>query len=131
MKKEVKIILPARIPVLRDSSETALKLNVQEFNLYFQNFIQPCRSEFDFRVNCDYGKSSGTFWQLSEFPKDVDCFDLTLNDYDEYGECVANAGTVIELYDRIRQSFFSGVCGRQHDFCTGISGTDFALPAQY
>lgn len=100
MKREPIIVLPPRIPVLRDSTETSLKINIQEFNIYFKNIILPYREEYDIQIRCDYGKNHGTFWRLSEFPHDIDSFDLELVIYDEYGQRVASKKTVIELYDR-------------------------------
>ena len=100
MNPEPIIVLPPRIPVLRDSTETVLKLNVQEFNIYFKNIILPWREEYDIQIRCDYGGNYGTFWRLSKFPHDIDSFDLELVIYNEYGERIASKETVIELYDR-------------------------------
>jgi len=100
LAREIIIVLPKTIPVLRDSKETVLKTNVQEFNIYFKNIILPYREEYDIRVNCNYGKNYGDFWRLSEYPHDVDAFDFEIVIYNEYGEKIASEKSVIELYDR-------------------------------
>ncbi len=98
--KPITIALPKVIPVLRDGVDQRIKTNVQEFNMYFENIILPYRQEYDVQVKCNYGRNFGKFWRLSEYPKDVDSFDFELVIYDEYGEKVASAKTVFELYDR-------------------------------
>ena len=100
MERTPIIVLPPRIAVLRDSSETYLKINIQEFNLYFKNMILPYREEYDVQIRCDYGRNFGTFWRLSEFPHDIDSFDLEVVIYNEYGEQIASKKTLIELCDR-------------------------------
>ena len=101
MKKgEILILLPKIISVLRDSEDTQLKKNIQEFNIYFKNIIHPYREEYDIRVYCDYGKNIGNCWRLSEFPHDVDSFDFEIKIWSEYGEVLASKKAKIELYDR-------------------------------
>lgn len=100
MKKEIMIVLPGKIPVLRDGIDTPLKRNIQEFNIYFKNIILPYKEEYDIQVRCSYGRNFGTFWRLSEYPHDVDNFDFEIVIYNEYGECIASKKARIELYDR-------------------------------
>lgn len=100
MNKEIIIVLPNIIPVLRDGIDQPLKKNVQEFNIYFKNIILPYKEEYDIQVRCAYGRNHGTFYRLSEFPHDVDSFDFELVIYDEYGERIASKQSKIELYDR-------------------------------
>ena len=100
MDRDIIIILPKIIPVLRDGIDQPLKRNVQEFNIYFKNIILPYKEEIDIQVRCQYGKNHGTFWRLSEFPHQVDSFDFEIVIYNEYGECIASKQSVIELYDR-------------------------------
>ncbi len=100
MDREILIVLPDVLPVLRDGIDTTLRKNVQEFNIYFKNIILPYREEYDVRVLCEYGSNYGTFWRLSKYPHDVDAFDLEIVIYNEYGERIASKKTVVELYDR-------------------------------
>ncbi len=100
MNTDIIIVLPKVISILRDGTCTQLKKNVQEFNIYFKNIILPYKEEYDIQVKCPYGKNYGAFWRLSEYPHDVDFFDLELVIYNEYGKRLVAKKTVIELYDR-------------------------------
>ncbi len=99
-KEEILILLPSVIPVLRDSQDTQLKKNIQEFNIYFRNIIHPFREEWDVRTYCDYGMNLGKCWRISAFPHDVDSFDFEIVIWNEYGEKIASKKSRIELYDR-------------------------------
>lgn len=98
--KDIIIILPEKISVLRDGVDGPLKRNIQEFNIYFKNIILPYREEYDIQVRCRYGKNFGSFWRLSEYPHDVDSFPFEIVIYNEYGERIASKKATIELYDR-------------------------------
>lgn len=100
MNKEVLILLPNTIPILRDSNDSQLKKNIQEFNIYFKNIIHPFKEEYDVRTYCDYGMNLGNCWRLSNFPHDTDAFDFEIVIWNEYGEKVASKKSRIELYDR-------------------------------
>lgn len=41
MNKDIIIVLPDVIPVLREGIDEPLKRNIQEFNIYFKNIIHP------------------------------------------------------------------------------------------
>ena len=100
MNKDIIIVLPSIIPVLRDGIEEQLKRNIQEFNIYFKNIIYPYKEEYDVQVRCSYGNNYGTFWRLCEYPRDVDSFKLEIVIFNEYGERIASKETEIVLYDR-------------------------------
>lgn len=100
MNREVIILLPEKIPVLRDSKDTQLKKNIQEFNIYFRNIIHPFSEDYDIRTYCDYGMNLGKCWRLSSFPHDIDSFDFEIVIWNEYGEKIASKKAVVELYDR-------------------------------
>ena len=68
------IILPEKIPVLRDGVDSDLKRNVQEYNIYFKNIILPYREEYDIQVRCKYGRNFGSFWRLSQYPHNINSF---------------------------------------------------------
>ncbi len=100
MDREILILLPRTVSILRDSEDSQLKKNIQEFNIYFKNIIHPFKEEWDIRTYSDYGMNLGNCWRLSNFPHDVDSFDFELVIYNEWGEKIASKKSVIELYDR-------------------------------
>ena len=110
MMNSVEIILPERIPILREQPKQDIKVKNEEFSLYFKNFIFPIYPWQDIIVDCKYGKNLGFCWRICEYPADVDEFNLTIKIINEYGECVAEKKTVIELYDQNMTEPFNILC---------------------
>lgn len=109
MINNIEIILPKRIPILREKPNQDIKNKPEEFSLYFKNFIHPIYPWYDIVVDCMYGRNLGNCWRINEYP-DVDEFDLTVKIYDEYGNIAAKKSTVIELYDNDSREPYNIIC---------------------
>lgn len=108
--KTTEIILPKRIPILREEPNQDIKVKNEEFSLYFENFIHPIYPWQDIIVECKYGKNLGHCWRITDYPAVEKEFDLTIKIYDENAMLVAEKSTVIELYDQDVNEPFKIVC---------------------
>lgn len=94
------ILLPEKIYLLRSRRQASIPVDPEYFALYFDNFIHPLHPEYDVVVQCDYGGNFGNCWKISEFPEDVDEFNLTIQVYDEWGRRLSEKGCTIVLVDK-------------------------------
>lgn len=109
MVKKTEIILPERIPILREQSGQDIKVNKEEFSLYYDNFIHPIYPWQDIVVICEYGRNLGHCYRITEYPQ-VNEFSLVIKVYDEAGELVTQKETVIELYDQDIEEPYRIIC---------------------
>lgn len=108
--KKTEIILPKKIAALREQPKQDIKVKNEEFNLYYENFIHPIYPWHDIVVECKYGKNYEHCWKITEYPSDVDEFELTISVYDEEGNLEASKKTIIELYDQDIDKPFKILC---------------------
>ena len=102
MKKEVKIVLPENIYILKSKPQVNLANGLEEFNIYFENIISPYKADYDVLVECNYGMNLGRSWTINTFPDDARDFPITIRVYDEYGELLAEKSAEIHLVDKKR-----------------------------
>lgn len=108
--KKTEVILPKRIPILREQPNQDIKVKNEEFSLYFDNFIHPIYPWQDIVVECNYGKNLGHCWRIDDYPADVDEFELNVKIYDEDGNLETEKKTIIELYDQDIDKQFKILC---------------------
>lgn len=100
MIKNLTIILPKILPIVRDQKNQDIKNNAAEYNLYFSNMIVPYSSEYDIQIGCEYGKNYGDRWCINEFPDEVTEFPLEVLVYGQYGELLAKKECKVEIYEK-------------------------------
>ncbi len=100
MNKEIKILLPETLYIKKMRKQSGIIGLHEEYNLYFQNFIQPYNDAWDVQVRCQFGINLGHVWRLADFQEDVQSFDLEIVIYDEYGESLASKKVQIVPVER-------------------------------
>jgi len=100
MIKELTIILPKVLPIVRDQKNQDIKNDFSEYNLYFSNMIYPYSEDYDIQIACEYGKNYGDRWCINEFPNDVTQFPLEISVYGNYGELLKTKSCTVELYEK-------------------------------
>ena len=98
--REMMILLPEKIAILRSRKHPSIAVDTECYALYFDNFIHPLRPEYDVEVICDYGVNFGDCWRISVFPENVDQFPLTVVVYDEWGEKLGEKSCTVELVEK-------------------------------
>lgn len=94
------IALPETIAILRSREKQSIRTDVEEYNLYYENFINPLKPEYDVKIKCEYGRNYGDCWRINSYPYDKDSFPLTVCIYDENGGLLAQKSCTVELYDK-------------------------------
>lgn len=94
---KAQIVLPERMYILKDYDQLGIQNAAEEFNIYFKNIILPYKTDWDIIVECEYGKNHGSFWRITEFPREKDSFPLKIKVYDEYGEKLAENSTTVVM----------------------------------
>ena len=102
------VVLPDRIPILTTCKHSAAGMGrkIEEYSLYFSNFIYPYFSDLEIQVHCAYGHNYGDCWRLETdsesisggLPDDVTEFPLSIVVYDAYGKKLAEKHCIMELY---------------------------------
>ena len=108
--KNIDIILPERIPILREQPKQDLKVKDEEFSLYYKNFITPLYPWYDVVIECEYGKNYGFCWRIKNYPESISEFPLTVKVYDAEGTLVGEKSVVIELFDQSVTKPFKILC---------------------
>ncbi len=98
--KEMIIALPPKLYVLRPAEKQDIRIDTEEYNIYFDNMILPYSEQYDVKIQCEYGKNYGTFWRINTFPYDRDSFPLKVMVYDEWGEKLAEKECTVIMTDK-------------------------------
>ncbi len=98
--KELIIALPKKLYMLRPEEKQDIVMDVEEYNIYFENIILPYHESYDVKIQCDYGKNYGSFWRITQFPYHIDSFPLKLTVYDEWGEKLSEKECTVILSDK-------------------------------
>lgn len=101
------IALPKDVYILRPAERQDVRIDFEQYNIYFKNIILPYRDEFDVRVECEFGSNHGEFWRIEKFPYDRDSFPLTLRVYNDLGEKIGEKSCTIHLNDKNKSQEFS------------------------
>ena len=97
---EISIVLPHRIPILRDAKNQGICWDREEYSIYYRNVIYPYSDEYDIQVECRYGMNLGHCWRIDEFENIDREFELTLNVYTSYGILAASKKCIIEIFEK-------------------------------
>lgn len=97
---KITIALPREIYILRPAERQNIRIDNEQFHIYFKNIILPLKNEWDVVIDCEYGCNHGDFWRIEAFPYNKNSFPLVLKLYDEFGEKIAEKGTTIRLVDK-------------------------------
>ncbi len=123
--KKIVIALPPKLYVLRPEEKQDIAIDVEEYNIYFENIILPYQESYDVKVECAYGKNYGSFWRIAQFPYEIDSFPLKLAVYDEWGEKLAEKSCTVILSDKQENPSSYNV------MCIGDSMTHSAMYVQH
>lgn len=99
--KRISIILPDRIPILRDTANQGICWNKEEYSIYYSNIIYPYSDEYDIQIECRYGKNLGNCWRIDDFVDIEKEFDLAIKVYSYYGKLEVLKKCKIEIVEKI------------------------------
>ncbi len=100
MKREISILLPDTIYIKRMKAHQEIVTMSEEYNIYFQNILQPYDEKWDIKIMCPYGRNLGNCYRISDYQAEPKEFDLELVIFDEYGELLASKKSRIVVVDR-------------------------------
>lgn len=100
MNDDIFIILPERIPILRDKKNQDIAIDKEEYSIYYKNIVYPYNEEYDIQIDCEYGRNLGHCWRIDQFTDDMDEFDMTIRIYGDFGNCLAEKTCKIKIVDK-------------------------------
>lgn len=100
MSDKIDIVLPRKIPILRDKKNQDLLTDTEEYSVYYENIIYPYREDYDIQIDCAVGKNLGNCWRIDSFDGVSGAYDFTLKIYGYRGELLASKACVIEIYEK-------------------------------
>ena len=100
LNKEIMIILPKKISILRNKKNQGIVTDKEEYSIYYQNIIYPYSTEYDVQIKCEYGQNLGHCWRIDSFDNVAKVFDFSLQIYDDYGKLLACKNCKIEIFEK-------------------------------
>lgn len=100
MKNEIFIVLPEKIFMLRERQNQDIRIDSEEYSLYYKNIIYPYKDEYDIEVECQYGYNLGHCWRIDKYPNDVNEFDFTIKIYGDFGKLLAEKTCKMVIQDK-------------------------------
>lgn len=110
MKKEILILLPEKISVLRDVKNQGIRTDIEEYSIYYKNIIYPYSDEYDIQIECRYGKNLGHCWRIDTFSNDMGIFNFALKIYGHFGELLAEKSCRIEIFEKKSSDVINLLC---------------------
>ncbi|MBR3942784.1 MAG: SGNH/GDSL hydrolase family protein [Clostridia bacterium] len=96
------ILLPDTLYILRDKTNQVVTTNVEEYSIYYKNILYPFDSNYDIKIDCDFGMNLDRCWRITDFSNCKKTFPLTLSVY-LFGELLVKKSITIEIVERNNQ----------------------------